>query len=380
MRDDRGDVRIGIIGYGVMGKAHAYGYRVAPLMFPLPVRPIVTTMSGRHPDAVEAAARSYGIPQAVTDWRRIVDDPDIDIVDICTPPGTHAEIAIAAAEAGKAVLCEKPLAATYADAAKAAAAVARTGTLNAIGFNYRRLPAVSLMQRMVADGDLGDVRMWRGIWLTDEFVDPAIPFDWRFDVAMGASTIADLGAHLIDMALWMVGDVERVSARSTTFTAARSSLRGDLPVTVDEASTVMLQFGNGATGTLDLARIAVCRPCDMSVEINGTEGTATFDYARLNELRVGSSRDDAGRDGLTTIRAEHASHPYAAHWWPVGQGVGYGASFANQVADLLTAWPDGPWRPDFQHGARVQAVCEAAELSAVSGCWVTVASVIGDSG
>ena len=198
-------LRVGIIGYGVMGKAHSYGYRVAPMLRRLPVTPVVTVMSGRDALAVAAAAAAYGVPATVTDWRELIARDDVDMVDICTPPGTHAEMAGQAAVAGKAVLCEKPLALNYPEAAAALAAVTEAGVHNAVGFNYRRLPAVALMQRMIADGAIGELRLWRATWLSDEFADPATPYDWRFDRTMGGTTIADLGCHLIDMALTMAG-------------------------------------------------------------------------------------------------------------------------------------------------------------------------------
>lgn len=375
--DDRPEVRVGLVGYGIMGKAHSYGYRVAPMLYQLPVRPIVVAISGRNAAAVEQAATAYEIPSWTTDWRVLIDDPTIDIIDVCTPPGTHAEIAKAAAAAGKAVLCEKPLAVSYADAASAADAAEAGGVLNAVGFNYRRLPALALMHAMIQDGVVGEVLLWRATWLSDEFADPSIPFDWRFEREMGGTTIADLGCHLFDMALWMVGAVEGVNAQSSTFTHIRSTPDGPRPVTVDEASSALLRFESGAAGTLEVARIAVRRPCDLTIEINGTHGTLVFDYSRLNELRYGSDRDDPHIYGMRTIRAEHASHPYAAHWWPIGQGVGYGASFVNQVAELLGSWPDGPWSPDFRQGARVQAVCEATERSAERQEWVAVSEVEG---
>jgi predicted dehydrogenase len=369
------EVRVGVVGYGIMGKAHTYGYRVAPMLFALPVRPVVAAISGRTAAAVESAAHAYEIPSWTTDWRTLVDDPTIDIIDICTPPGTHAEIAIAAAAAGKAILCEKPLAASYTDATSAADAVTTAGVLNAVGFNYRRLPALALMQRMISDGMVGDVLLWRANWMSDEFADPTIPFDWRFDRAMGGTSIADLGCHLFDMALWMVGDVDRVSAQSSTFTRQRSTPDGMRDVTVDEASSALLRFSSGAAGTLEVGRTAVRRPCDMTVEVNGTHGTVAFNYARLNELTYGTDGEDAQLYGMRKIRAEQATHPYAAHWWPIGQGVGYGASFVNQVAELLGSWPDGPWSPDFRHGQRVQAICEATERSAERQEWVEVSGI-----
>src|SRR5437660_9841977 len=191
----------------MMGKAHSYGYTVAPVMRKLHYRPRLRVISGRDETKVAAAAAAYGIESWVADWRELIRRPDVEIVDICTPPGTHAEIASAAAVAGKAVICEKPLTVSFAQADSAAEAVRQAGVLNAVGFNYRRLPAVSLMKRMIDDGAVGAVRLVRAVWLSDEFVDPSIPFDWRFDRSMGGTTIADLGSHLIDMATWMAGGI-----------------------------------------------------------------------------------------------------------------------------------------------------------------------------
>jgi predicted dehydrogenase len=370
------ELRVGIVGYGMMGRAHCYGYRVAPMLRRLPVTPVVTVMSGRDPEAVAAAAAAYGVPDHVTDWRDLVSRDDVDVVDICTPPGTHAEIAAAAAAAGKAVLCEKPLAISYAQARLATEAVQAAGVHNAVGFNYRRLPAVALMRQMIAEGAVGEVRLWRATWLSDEFTDPATPFDWRFDPAMGGTTIADLGCHLVDLALWMVGEIAEVSAQSQTFIGTRALPDGTpCPVGVDDASSALLRFASGARGTLEVARAAVRRPCDFTVEVNGSTGTLIFDYSRLNELWFGDVSGDPSRYGLQRIRAEHPDHPYAAQWWPIGQGVGYGSSFVNQVTDLLSGWPDERWTPDFADGARAQAVCQAMEFSAAADRWVRVSEV-----
>jgi len=328
---------------------------------------------------VMAAAAAYGADEWMTDWRAMVERDDIDMVDICTPPGTHAEIAEAAAAAGKAVLSEKPLGTSYAQARSAWQAVERAGVRHAIGFNYRCLPAVALMRRMVAEGTIGDVRLWRATWLSDEFTDPAIPFDWRFDRAMGGTTIADLGSHLIDMALWMVGGIREVSAQSETFIRNRlTDGGGTRPVEIDDASSALLQFDGGARGTVEMARMAVRRPCDFTVEVNGSRGTLFFDYTRLNELMYGDGSDDVGLYGMRRIRAEHPTHPYAAHWWPIGQGVGYGASFVNEVVDLLSAWPSGAWTPSFADGMAVQAVCDAMEVSANQRRWVAVSEITGE--
>ncbi len=366
------ELRVGIVGYGVMGRAHSYGYRAAPGLARLPVSPVLKVISGRDAAAVSAAARSYGFEEWSTDWRATVERDDIDVIDVCTPPGTHGEIAAAAAAAGKAVLCEKPLEVSYAKARAAVEAVTRAGVKNAIGFNYRRLPAVALMRRMIKDGAIGEVKLWRATWLSDEFTDPTTPFDWRFDRAMGGTTIADLGSHMLDMALWMVGGIAEVCGQSETFIRERSIGAGaSRPVTVDDASSALLRFDDGARGIVEMARSAPRRPCDLTVEANGSRGTLVFNYARLNELLYGDGNDDIDLYGMRTIRAERPTHPYAANWWPIGQGVGYGSSFVNQVVDLLTDWPDGPWSPSFADGAAVQAVCDAIERSAIEKRWVS---------
>ncbi|MGH9020315.1 MAG: Gfo/Idh/MocA family protein [Acidimicrobiales bacterium] len=368
--------RVGIVGYGVMGRAHAYAFRTAALVRPGAVRFTPVVMSGRDGAALNRAAADCEV-EAVTDWRELVERDDVDVVDVCTPPGTHAEIAIAAAAAGKDVICEKPLAVTYADAVAVRDAVVAAKVHNAVGFNYRRLPALALMAELVAGGDLGEVQLWRGTWLSDEFVDPATPFDWRFDAGLGGTTIGDLGSHLIDLATWMLGPVAQVSASSSTFVATRPSPAGPRDVEIDDASSALLTFASGARGTMEVARVAPRRPCDVVVEVNGTKGTAMFSYNRLNELWVGSLDDDPRLYGLRRVRAEHPSQPQTQGWWPIGQGVGYDASLVNQAADLAAAWPDEAWSPGFDDGAAVVAVCAAMERAASERRWVDLSEVTG---
>jgi len=373
------ELRVGIIGYGMMGRAHAYGFRAAPLIRPTRTRFVPVVMSGRNAEAVARVAADCGIDEWTTDWREVVDRRDVDVIDICTPPGTHAEIAQAAAAGGKAVICEKPLATTYADAVEARDAVVAAGVHHAVGFNYRRLPAVSLLAEMVANGELGEIHLWRGTWLSDEFVDPSIPFDWRFDATMGGTTIADLGSHLVDMALWMLGPIAEVSASSATFTRDRPVPGGTRPVEIDDASSALIHFSSGAQGTMEVARVAPRRPCDFVIEVNGSRGTAVFSYAQLNELQFGSVDDDPRLYGMRRIRAEHPLHPQTLGWWPIGQGVGYDASFINQMADLAAAWPDESWTPGFIEGAQVAAVCESMERSVSERRWVSVSEITGES-
>ncbi len=363
--------RVGIVGYGVMGRAHAYAYRTAPLVRPHDTRFVPVVMSGRDAERVRDVASVFGA-ESECDWRALIERPDVDVVDICTPPGTHAEIAIAAAEAGKDVVCEKPLALNSHEAEAALTAVRGAGVRHAVGFNYRRLPALSLLAELVRDGALGEVRLFRGTWLSDEFVDPATPFDWRFDRSLGGTTIADLGSHLVDLATWIIGPISAVAATSSTFVTERPAPQGPRPVEIDDASSALVRFASGAQGTLEMARSAPRRPCDFVVEVNGSVGTAVFSYARLNELWVGSTEDDPHLYGLRRVRAEMPSHPETGGWWPVGQGVGYDASLVNQAADLAAAWPDDSYDPDFAQGAAVVRVCEAIEHAAEQGRWVSV--------
>jgi predicted dehydrogenase len=370
------ELRVGIVGYGMMGRAHAYAYRAAPLIRPSTVVFTPVVMSGRNAEAVAKASEDCGIDEWVTEWRQIIDRSDVDVVDVCTPPGTHAAVIEAAALAGKDVFCEKPLATNYADARAALDAVNAAGVHHAIGFNYRRLPAVSLMAEMVANGELGEVHLWRGTWLSDEFVDPDIAFDWRFDAALGGSTIGDLGSHLIDMATWMLGPINDVSAMSSTFVASRDDAGRSKAVEVDDASSALVRFVSGAQGTMEVARAAPRRPCDFTIEVNGSKGTAMFSYAQLNELWVGNTDDDARLYGLRRVRTEHPSQPETAGWWPIGQGVGYDASLINQVADLAATWEQRAWNPDFSVGADVAAVCSAMERSVVDRRWVSVDEIV----
>jgi predicted dehydrogenase len=369
------ELRVGIVGYGMMGRAHAYAYRAAPLIRPSSVVFTPVVMSGRNAEAVARVSAECGVDDWVTDWHQLVARRDVDVVDVCTPPGTHAAILEAAARAGKDVFCEKPLATNYPDAVAARDAVVAAGVRHAIGFNYRRLPAVSLMAEMVANGELGDINLWRGTWLSDEFVDPDVAFDWRFDSSMGGSTIGDLGSHLIDMAMWMLGPIDDVSAMSSTFIRHRDEGGRPRSVEVDDASSALVRFASGVQGTMEVARAAPRRPCDFTVEVNGSKGTALFSYAQLNELWVGSTDDDARLYGLRRVRAEHPSQPETAGWWPIGQGVGYDASLINQVANLAATWPDHEWSPDFSVGAQVAAVCTAMERSVADRRWVSVREI-----
>ncbi len=373
------ELRVAIVGYGTMGRAHAYAYRAAPIIRPGEVRFAPVVMTGRDEKAVAAAAIACGIGEWSTGGRTSLVAATSTWWTSARHRARMRSIAVAAARAGKSVICEKPLATTYAEAAAARDAVEAAGVHHAVGFNYRRLPALSLLAEMVGAGELGEIRLWRGTWLSDEFVDAATPFDWRFESNMGGTTIADLGSHLLDLATWMLGPIREVSAISSTFTSERTVDGGTRRVEIDDASSALLRFASGAQGTFEVARVAPRRPCDFVVEVNGSKATAMFSYSQLNELWIGSVDDDPRHYGLRRIRAEHVLHPETRGWWPIGQGVGYDASFINQAADLAEAWPDKPWSPDFAQGAAVAAVCEAIARSASERRWVTIDDVVGVS-
>ena len=309
------DVGIGIVGYGMMGRAHAYGYRVAPQLRELPVQPRLRVISGRDAAAVaRAARRATGSRRRSPTGATVVEHPDVDIVDVCTPPGTHAEVVEAAVAAGKAVLCEKPLAADLRRRAPRRRRAHGRGGRAARDRLQLPAPAGALAdeaaRRRGSDRRGAAVARRRGSRTSSSIRE--IPFDWRFERALGGTTIADLGAHLVDLALWIVGDVDGGQrAVGDVHADAHDPTRPPRAVDVDEASSALLRFASGARGTLELARVAPRRPCDFTVEVNGARGTLHFDYARLNELWLGDAADEDVLYGLRRIRAEHRVHPYA---------------------------------------------------------------------
>lgn len=363
-----------MLGYGLMGRAHSIAYRDAVVVEPgLTVQPRLRVLCGRTPDQLAEAAARYGFAEWTTDWEEALRRPDVDIVDICTPPGAHLPAVKAAAAAGKAVICEKPLASSRDDAFEAAQAVHAAGILAAVSFNYRRLPAVTLMKQLITEGVIGTPRAVRAVWLTDEFADPATPFDWRFDRVTGGTVTGDLGVHLIDLVHWLVGRVTAVTAHSATFITERPGQdgRGMVPVRTDDSAAALAQLSGGAVAVFETTRVAIGQPCDWTIGISGSEGSIFFDYRNLNEIWLAVT-GDSRTGGFRRIRAELPAHPYSSRWWPQGQGIGYQESFTNQVADLLLAWPDGPWSPTVDDGAAAQAVVEAIDESARRRCWVDV--------
>ncbi|MES5823279.1 Gfo/Idh/MocA family oxidoreductase [Streptomyces sp. RG80] len=373
---------VGMVGYAFMGAAHSQGWRTAGHVFDLPLRPVMAAIAGRDAHAVRAAADKHGWAATETDWRALIVRDDVQLVDICTPGDSHAEIAIAALEAGKHVLCEKPLANSVAEAeamtAAAEAARAR-GQLAMVGFNYRRVPALAFARRLIADGRLGTLRHVRVSYLQDWLVDPDFPLTWRLQREhAGSGALGDLGAHIVDLAQYLTGEVlVGVSAQMETFVKQRPRLDGASsgltasggaqhgPVTVDDAAVFTGRLVSGALAMFEASRMATGRKNALRLEINGESGSLAFDLERLNELSFHDHREPTATAGFRRILVTEAEHPYLEAWWPPGHGLGYEHTFAHQARDLVEAIASGTDpMPSFADGLQVQRVLAAVEESA----------------
>jgi predicted dehydrogenase len=374
---------IGMIGYAFMGAAHSQAWRTAPRFFDLPLDPRMTVLAGRDAAAVRAAAHRLGWAGTETDWRLVVERDDIDLVDICTPGDTHAEIAIAALAAGKHVLCEKPLANSVAEAEEMAAAADRAaehGVRAMVGFTYRRVPAVTLARRLVAEGRLGQIRHVRAQYLQDWIADPSAPMSWRLDKARaGSGALGDIGAHIVDLTQFITGQtLTGVSALLETFVRERplpastgklSGVGGEEmgEVTVDDAAVFLGRFTGGALATFEATRFALGRKNAIRVEINGSAGSLAFDFEDMNVLQFFDGTEPAEVAGFRRIIVTEPAHPYVEAWWPAGHGLGYEHGFTHQVVDLVTALAAGEQpTPSFADGLQVQRVLDAVERSAAT--------------
>lgn len=377
---------IGLIGYAFMGAAHSQAWRSAPRFFDLPLDPAMNVLGGRNAEAVQAAAVKLGWKETETDWRKLIARDDVQLVDVCTPGDSHAEIAIAALEAGKHVLCEKPLANTVAEAeamTAAAEAAKAKGIRSMVGFTYRRVPAIGLARQLVADGKLGTIRHVRAQYLQDWIADPEAPLSWRLDKEKaGSGALGDIGAHIIDLTQYITGDtIGEVSARLETFVKERpvaaehSGLAGTAgsergPVTVDDAAVFLATFRSGALGVFEATRFATGRKNAIRIEINGSLGSLAFDFEDMNLLHFYDATEDSRTAGFRRILATEPAHPYVAAWWPPGHLLGYEHGFTHQVVDLVTAIAEGADpEPSFADGLRVQRVLAAVEASSASRQW-----------
>ena len=371
-------VNVALVGYAFMGKAHSNAWRQVRPFFSPRLTPHLKVIVGRTPRKVKEAARTYGWEESATDWREVVTRDDIDIVDIVTPGDSHAEIAIAAARAGKVVLCEKPLANTVREAEQMLAAVEKARVVHMLCHNYRRAPAVMLAKQIIESGQIGDVRHYRGTYLQDWPTDPKLPLVWRMDKKQaGSGALGDLAAHSIDLARFLVGEIAEVAGDMKTFIKTRPLL--DDPkrsgrVTVDDAATTLVRFKNGAMGTIEATRMAPGRKNYNRFEINGSRGSLAFDMERMNDLDVYFESDPPTLRGFRTIMVTEPTHPYMQAWWPAGHIIGYEHSFTHTVYDFLKAIAAGkPPQPNFEDGWKNQRVLDAIEKSANTRQWVKVA-------
>lgn len=371
MTNDR--LGVALIGYSFMGRAHSNAWRNVSAFYPAvpPVRQQVVV--GRDAVRVKQAALQHGWAESATDWRAVLQRDDIAIVDICTPGHLHAPVAIAALEAGKHVLIEKPLANTLPEAQDIVAAAAdarRRGVHAMVGFNYRRVPALALARRLLREGRIGRVRQVRLSYLQDWLVDPAAPMTWRLrrDEA-GSGALGDLGAHAVDQAVWLLGDpIRSVTGHLHTFVTERSGPDGLEQVSVDDAAWATAYTGSGAVISLEVSRMATGRKNALQIEVYGSTGGLRFDLESLNELWVSDESDPAEARGWTRVLVTEPEHDYLRAWWPPGHILGWDHTFTSQAADFLAAVAAGrPPEPSVEDGLAVQAVLDAIGTSAAAG-------------
>lgn len=381
-------LRVGLIGYRFMGKAHSNAWRQAPRFFPLKAHLELHTLCGRERAAVQSARAQLGWENAATDWREVVESPLIDIVDISTPNDSHAEIAIAAARAGKHILCEKPLALNVKEAAAMLAAAQKSKIVHMVCHNYRRVPAVALARRMIGEGALGEVYHFRARYAQDWLVDPEYPLKWRLDKNIsGSGAHGDINVHLIDLARYLVGEFKEVCGLMHTFTKERpltsptgrtqsqsaKAVEKKGKVTVDDAALFVGRFANGALANLEATRCAAGRKNHLTLEVNGAKGSLFFDLEDMNRLKFFDTASPPDRQGFRDIlvTSPQGAHPYVNHYWRDGHLLGYEHTFVHTIADFVNACVEGrSVQPTFEDGVKNQQVLEAVELSVKKGQWV----------
>lgn len=366
-------IGIGMIGYKFMGKAHTNAWRQASYFFDPQLKPRLKTVCGRDGAKVEKFAQRWGWESAVTDWRRVIDDPDVRIVDICSPNNTHESIAMAALEAGKIVACEKPLAMNGAEAGRMAAAA--RGKLNTVWFNYRRVPAIALARQLVDEGRIGKVYHFRATYLQDWTMDPSVPLVWRMDKDVaGSGVTGDLHSHIVDLSNYLAGEITSVAGASRIFVNERERPEGGkAPIEIEDASIFVAKYANGAIGHFEATRFANGRKNGNTFELNGDMGSVYFNLEDMSRLWYFDSRDPKHVQGWRRISVWEECHPYMSKWWVPGCSIGYEHTFANQAADLLEAVASGrPMKPDFDDGLKCQLVLDAVLEACAGNRWVDV--------
>ncbi|HOD84000.1 MAG: Glucose-6-phosphate 3-dehydrogenase [Planctomycetes bacterium ADurb.Bin126] len=376
------DLKVGLIGYGFMGRTHSNAYQKVNHFFDVPFRPVLKTVCGLVEAEAKAFARQWGYQSWVTDWKKVIEDPEIDLVDICLPNFMHAQVAMAAAKAGKAILCEKPLALNSQQGQEMVDAVEKAKVANLVSFNYRRVPAVTLMKRLIDEGKLGKIFHYRANFLQDWTISADVPqggmATWRLDVkAAGSGVTGDLLAHCIDTAIWHNGSIDTVCAMTETFVKERKHAEtGKMePVGIDDACTFFCRFGNGSLGNFESTRYARGHKALYTCEINGEHASIRWDLHDLHRLEWFDHRDEGRLRGWRSIHVtDHGGgHPYMDKWWVPGLQIGYAESFVHQLAEFLTAMDKGEsCGPTFRDALVTQKVCDAVLLSAKEKRWVDV--------
>jgi len=374
------DIHIGMVGYGFMGRTHSNAFAQVNHFFDVPYRPVFTAICARNSARAEAFATRWGYNSVVADWRELVAMPGIDLIDIASPNDTHAEIAVAAAKAGKMVMCEKPLGRNAAEAETMVAAVEAAGVPNSVWYNYRRVPAVTMAKQMVAEGRLGKIFHYRAKFLQDWTISSDLPQGgeglWRLDAAVaGSGVTGDLLAHCIDTAMWLNGPIEEVSAMTETFIKSRKhNLTGKVePVGIDDASAFLARFQNGSLATFEATRYARGHKALYTFEINGEHASMFWDLHDLHRLQYFDHRDEGRLRGWRSIHITDGDHPYMNHWWVPGLQIGYEHTFIHQAADFLAAVGDGrSASPSFREALETDYVTDAVLESAASRRWVKV--------
>jgi predicted dehydrogenase len=384
------NLNVGLIGAGFMGKAHSMAYVAMPMFFwPAPGIAVRHTIVDVNADIAAEAAKRFGFAHSSADWRAVVNDPAIDIIDISTPNHLHAEIAIAAATAGKHIISEKPLARTGAEAKTMWDAVKNTNLVHMVAFNYRRTPAVALAKKYIEDGSIGEILNFRGTYLQDWSADPDSPLSWRFQKSIaGSGALGDIGAHVIDLARYLVGDIAAVNSVLKTWVKDRPIQQGGVdklgtgakdasaprgPVDVDDELLSLLEFRNGAVGSLEATRNAHGRNNFITFEIHGTKGSIFFDYEKRDQLQVAFASDPSDRKGFRTVFSGPAT-PYGEGLWPIpALGIGYSETKIIENYDFVKAIVEGgEVSPNFKDGYAINLICDAMAESAQKRSWVSV--------
>jgi len=373
-------LNIGMVGYGFMARAHSHAWSTVSHFFDTGYRPHLKAVAARNVQKASAFATMWGYERVEPDWRRLIDASDIEAIDICAPNDLHAEIAIAAAKAGKMVLTEKPLARTAAEGLPMVAAVEAAGVPNMVWYNYRRVPAVTLIRNMVAAGKLGQIFHYRAKFLQDWTISPDVPqggqATWRLDADVaGSGVTGDLLAHCLDTAIWINGGISSLTALTETFiTERRHAETGQMQkVGIDDASAVLTRFANGSLGTFESTRYARGHKALYTLEINGAKGSLAWDLHDLNRVQYFDHGVEGAQRGWTNILVTDGDHPYLGKWWVPGLIIGYEHSFIHQVADFLDGLRTGnAAAPTFREALETNRVCDAILASGRSGSWVSL--------